>query len=116
MSQFKFVFDAISRKLLLYYSHKDDIYGIKEKIEMNESIIIKRTFTISPQHVVCFPDVNDDMNNTFVFEIGSEENDYIKLYTEVIRTKNTFYFAKDILLTDKLFCCKISNICFAENR
>ena len=102
MGKLRFEFDDNSHRLFLHYSPDYDIDKMVAKILRKEPLDIKNTFSIPSDLVLHYPDP-DDIDETFIFEIGCEENNYIKFYPEVTNTSHVFYFAKDIKLCPKMF-------------
>lgn len=102
MAKLQFELDDDFPRLLLHYTPDYNIDKMIEKIQRKEPLKIKNTFWIPSDLVLHYPNPNDN-DETFTFEIGREEDDYIKIYSEVTNTSHVFYFSIDIELCPKMF-------------
>ena len=96
-------FEKSDNELILCYSPYRGTEYIKNSFSMDEGISIKNTFFVTKSLLRKQDDNEFDIVETVRFCIGTVEDCYVKIDSEVIGTNHCFYFSTDISLKLKMF-------------
>lgn len=94
-------FEKVNKELILCYSPAMGTGELVERLSSDEEISIKHTFTVNKS---LLRDLDgSDFEDTLRFCIGSFDDSYTLLNSEVINTDHKFFFSNDIKLKQSMF-------------
>ncbi len=95
-------FEYTESKLILCYTPVVGLNDISKRLDTEDGFSIKHTFWVT-KDLLCDGIEDDDWEETLHFYIGTIEEAYTKLDSEVFSTDHSFYFGNEIKLKPEMF-------------
>ena len=96
-------FEYSGDNLILCYIPPIGIGDIKKRLDTEEGVLIKHTFSVTKALLYENTNEQDGWEETLRFCIGTIGEHYTQLDSEVLKTKHSFYFGNEIKLNYRMF-------------